>query len=364
VKNQTSVSLKIVTLSDRLSVTMLRRFCEAKKRYRLVAFQFIHLESYSRVSKKPSGTSVGSKSIRSIIAEVDREEHACPHIKLPKKPIIVFGQSPSVVEKELMLNAEQAKDPLGRKIRRDTHILLAGVASYPTPISELENSLENEGFQSWLKLNIAFLKNEFGNNLKSIIVHQDETYPHIHFYSTPRRGEPFNLNDIHPGKKEQEKHLIIRGDKNNRKERVSAYKNGLRQFQDRYHEHVGSHLGLTRIGPKRRRLSRAAWKAEKCQFKAKSRTLNKAKRFAVQAREKISNFEDLINKSFQSGYLKGLLEGKNKILHKLNELNIKLRQVSAERDKAIKERDNLYKIIKGRPLLRSQELNNEISPKF
>ena len=47
------------------------------------------------------------------------------------------------------------------------------------------------------------------------------------------------------------------------KQQSDAYKSGGRRFQDEYHKAVSIYSGLARIGPKRRRIARDEWQAEK-----------------------------------------------------------------------------------------------------
>lgn len=47
-----------------------------------------------------------------------------------------------------------------------------------------------------------------------------------------------------------------------------SYKQAMRSWQDRYHAAVGAKHGQARTGPRRRRLDRAAWKAEQERLKA------------------------------------------------------------------------------------------------
>lgn len=71
-----------------------------------------------------------------------------------------------------------------------------------------------------------------------------------------------------PDPDEDPKTLNRRGDK--------AYREAMRAWQDLYFEAVGIHCGLTRLGPARRRLTRAEWQAEKTQAKALRASLDRA----------------------------------------------------------------------------------------
>jgi len=216
-------------------------------------YQFFHIETYARI---PSRT--GKKqSVIGLVREAERHPNACLHIESPKKPTLLFGKHPSTVADDIFKLSEQALDSKGRKLRTDAQVLLGGIASYPIPCEQV--TLDCPKLQKWLTLNLAFLKAEYGNALKSIILHLDENYPHIHFYCHPELGceNKLNIRDIHCGM--QLRDSVPDKGVGSGKLRSRLYKQAMRDQQDRYYEKVGSECGLTRIGPKTRKLSRKEW---------------------------------------------------------------------------------------------------------
>jgi hypothetical protein len=183
------------------------------------------------------------------------------HIETPKKPILLFGEKLNNMAQDLYILAEQCNDKLGRKIRKDRQLLLAGISSYPKTIEETDYNSKH--FQHWLKLSIAFLKEEYGDCLRSIVLHaEDESHPHIHFYAIPKPNEnnELNIRDIHVGMKARD--TIKDKGLGSGKKRRKLYKDAMRAFQDRYYEKVGISSGLSRLGPKRQRMSRREWRDE------------------------------------------------------------------------------------------------------
>ena len=93
------------------------------------------------------------------------------------------------VEAEALAWSAQATDAQGRKLRKDAHCLLAGVISLPR---------SNE--EDWPKFKaeaLEWLKKKYGENLRCVIEHQDESHPHIHFYAVAKNGQSFD--DLHEG---------------------------------------------------------------------------------------------------------------------------------------------------------------------
>lgn len=211
-------------------------------------YQFIHTECYAREAGKGKK---GGHSMSSIAKEADRVEGNFHHVPNPKKPIILFGVGAGEAANIAADWAENSKDSSGRRLRKDGLCLLAGVVSY-----------KNDG-ENWAKFrddSIIWLKKTYGDQLKSVIEHTDETHPHIHFYVVPRAGKRFE--SIHAGRAaslEAKAAGKLKGEQN------TAYREAMRGFQDAFSTELAMSHGMTRIGPGRRRLTREGWKREQKQ---------------------------------------------------------------------------------------------------
>ena len=228
-------------------------------------YQFIHYDGYGRegstqtktVTKKNGDKITTTKKVRSlkeILEEQDRVEEACPHIAEPRKPGLLYGVPPLEVLAIAEQWAETATDARGHKLRKDGNVCLVGVISLPRDMED--------DFPKFAEESLIFLKEKYGDRLKSVIVHDDEAHPHLHFSVVPRVGERFD--DIHEGikaKNQAKKEGQKAGAQN------IAYIEAMRNFQDNFSEKVAMKNGLTRLGPARRRLSRGEWKAEQAQAK-------------------------------------------------------------------------------------------------
>lgn len=239
-----------------------------------MAYQFIHIEAYARVA---GAGKAGGRNVGNVLAEADRKPGNCPHID-PEKladpacvPVRAYGLKLDKVEQEANKWAEQAKDAQGRALRKDGHCLLAGVVSMPNDTSP----------EDWRKFRydaIDWLKKEFGDRLRSVIEHRDESHPHLHFYCIQEHGKGFA--SLHPGQqaaRQAKAQGLKKGEQN------EAYKNAMRDWQDKFSRDVGQHHGLTRLGPGQRRLTRAEWKQEQKQAKALQQAKSRAKKVLKQA---------------------------------------------------------------------------------
>lgn len=82
---------------------------------------------------------------------------------------------------ELKVGLLEGRDPLGRKLRPDLLVLLSGVFSFPYSEAEVSKSVELEAeLEKWTNGVTIFLQSLWGDNLKTIVRHRDEAYPHVH----------------------------------------------------------------------------------------------------------------------------------------------------------------------------------------
>lgn len=238
----------------------------------MAGYQFFHVEAYGREestkqrtqTKKNADGTFSSKEVAKekrgnvhwVIAEAKREQDSCYHIENPQAPQILFGDLDQV-EQEANEWAENSKDAQGRKLRKDAHCLLAGVISLPRS--------EEKQWDKFKTKAIEWLKEKYGENLRCVIEHQDESHPHIHFYAVAKNGQSFD--DIHEGKRAQ-KEIKKQNPQATKQEQNIAFAEAMRATQDDFSKRVGQPFGLTRLGPGRRRLTRKAWQAEQAQAKA------------------------------------------------------------------------------------------------
>ena len=218
------------------------------------SYQFIHFETYADVPRKNSKR----PSAEAVARECQRTENSYPHISQPQAPILLYGVPPLEALEKARLFVKNCKDNLGRKIRKDAQIIGFGVASI-----KIEATLENwhsREVQLWVSDTKKFLKDQLGDSFVSLEAHLDERWIHLHFGSTPKLNDDgtINLTSFHPGLDAQRACKI-----NKKSAKDYAYKSAMRNFQDEYYKAVGLKNGQLRYGPKRRRLSRAEWYAQR-----------------------------------------------------------------------------------------------------
>lgn len=212
-------------------------------------FQFLHIDSYSLSTPKKGKQ--GGHCVSSIVGEALRNPRNCPHISQPRKPIKVYGKHLEDLESACIRWSDSLAEITGRKTRKDALCLVAGVVSAP-------HTIDNKDWLKFRDETVDWLKGKYGDQLHTVLEHTDEANPHIHFYVVPKAGQRFD--SIHDGKR-----AVSANTGTVKRAQNEAYKAAMRALLDDFNASVGLPNGMLRYGPRRRRLTRRAWKEEQAQ---------------------------------------------------------------------------------------------------
>ena len=212
-------------------------------------FQFLHIDSYSLCTPKKGKQ--GGHCVSSIVGEALRSPLNCPHIAHPKQPIKVYGKNLEDLESSCISWSDSLAKITGRKTRKDALCLVAGVVSAP-------HTIDTEDWHKFRDETVGWLKGKYGDQLHTVLEHTDEANPHIHFYVVPKTGQRFD--SIHDGKR-----AVSENTGTLKRSQNEAYKAAMRALLDDFNTSVGLPNGMLRYGPRRRRLTRRAWKEEQAQ---------------------------------------------------------------------------------------------------
>ena len=250
--------------------------------------------------------------------------------------ITLFGVDLDEVELLAVASKTGQSDSRNRKLRNDTPILLAGIASYPY----VEYRDNQEKFKDWMQDNVSWLKEVYGDNLKNVTLHLDEEHPHIHFYATSPTGR---VKDIHHGYKAES---LVKN-KSDSKSKKLAYIDAMQKFQNQYFLEVASKHGMLRIGPKKQRKSRSEHNADVANSKLLAQKIYEIdciEKKALKSAEDKSNFmfnqvnahiEKMLSharKEIQTMQEEALLWARNALenIRKLTEAESKVKTLGAE----------------------------------
>ena len=220
----------------------------------IVHGQFVRIQTYARVASKKAQQLENAKAAAKgkaaktvwnssdVIAEALRDAGACGHVLDPQPPVFHYGTEARMrgLVSELEGVADAIQKRTGKKPRKDTAHLLAGVLSYP-------DDAPKDRYDEWRQRSIKWLHKRYGPHLVAILEHKDEANPHLHFYAIEPDG--LDVKRIHEGW--------------TAKKDGQEYRAAMRLVQDDYHRDVGSYVGLLRIGPGGQRLDRDDYKAMK-----------------------------------------------------------------------------------------------------
>lgn len=255
--------------------------------------QFMHVELYSREepAKKTINKSknlnhqsdVRTTTVGGVLSEMKREEGFTSHLEQVNAPQVLYGSIDALERSIERYEAEYKttdKNGKEKKLRKDACILLAGVVSL--------DRADEDIWEEYKKSSIEYLKNKYGENLKCVVEHTDETNPHFHFYVVGNQQQDLNL--LHDGKLAVSK--LAKEDK--KKLHQTAYTEAMIKFQDDFYTQVSNKFGLSRTGeePRERYKSRPDY----LRFKKRQET----------ALNILANLEEFEKKEFKKAKTKGL----------------------------------------------------------
>lgn len=189
-------------------------------------------------------------SVRDVIGEALRNEGDCNHVDAPQDPTFLVGDLGDMLAiiPEIERRSAEEKERTGRAPRKDMHVLLAGVASYPRALADSDP----KGYERWEKATVKWLQKKYGDNLRVVLRHDDEAHPHLHFFVMDRHE--LNAKKLHDG-------YIASAHAPMSKEGTQLFNDAMRDYQSAFYAEVGHGAGLLRDGPKRKRMDRGTYKA-------------------------------------------------------------------------------------------------------
>jgi|GEM_PF-1240120 hypothetical protein len=313
----------------------------------MARFQFSHIETYARTASTLSKSS-SVKTCYDILAEASRVYEHSRHVMSPSPPELLDGITTQELAENLnlLLENEATEVVLGgkakkRAVRKDAHVLLAAVYSYPSQ----SQMCDLDEIRPFFMDCIEFHREKFGS-VQSAVLHTDEQYLHIHVYTVSN-----NARKLHPG------HIAKKLNKSEASSIKSsvAYKNAMRAFQDDFYQSVSHKYGLERIGPMRKRIQSELYQIAK-QAKAselaewiENEMIKKKKKLQDEA-ERIKQFYDEKRFEVESEY-KQFKETNDVSIQELQE---KTQLAETEYEDLINQREMIFDI-----LIKNQELISE-----
>lgn len=150
-----------------------------------MSYQFLHIETYGRKGARKKNSTARKSSITGVQDEMIRIPYAC--IAEPLPPLVLFGMQPEDAFALATERADHAIDKIDRKLRCGAPVVVVGVASWPEPVLDLKSDQEKmKRYHQWRDETVRWLAHRWGDDLKTVVQHLDEAYPHLHFIVVPK----------------------------------------------------------------------------------------------------------------------------------------------------------------------------------
>ncbi len=219
--------------------------------------QFTSINSYALKTttsrpKNPPADWTPKTTVEGVCGEGMHMEGFDQHLTKPVDVDLVFGMHPMDLYTDIKARFKEIKKS-GVRIKADQSVMCSGIVSYPA--TEVDDN-----FFMWLDDSMNFLKEKYGDKLKSIVVHYDESHLHAHYFLADMKT--LSVNELDPTR-------IARVSEENKKKaagkneegkwiyapKMQAQKDALKEWLDDYHEKVSSKYGHERdIGARKGRI--------------------------------------------------------------------------------------------------------------
>lgn len=239
-------------------------------------YQFVHIEGYARKAD------ARGRSVDCILSEAERHPASCSHVAEPSLPELVFGSTVATLREAHDRRAASAMATIAggktRKIRQDQLTLMSVVTSHPAKVAEVrDDPVVAAEVLAWEEHVVGWLLDTWGEDLACVVRHVDEKHAHLHAYVLPGDAD-MRARRLHPGvaaKEAAKLEALASGADAKAANAVGdqAYRKAMRVMQDGFWRSVGIPCALARIGPARRRLTRAEWHTEKAGVAAAAEAL-------------------------------------------------------------------------------------------
>jgi chaperonin cofactor prefoldin len=227
-------------------------------------YQFAHTQTYSLKGNKVN------RSVKDVLGENSRQIGQANHVENVKPPVIRFGVDPMELLPIIEQRIADAKANLkgtGKRIQSNTHVMEGSVFSHPYTVDELRNDKDaQKKYVAWRNDMIKYAINDAnsrGLETLSVVEHLDESHPHIHVLNIvkPSDDNPrLDAKNCHAGHRASK---LSQANGDNPKQQMAEYRSAMKKWQDDIWENVSAKHGLTRIGPRKRRLTRSEWSKQK-----------------------------------------------------------------------------------------------------
>ena len=178
-----------------------------------MAYQFIHIETYSKKPKRVKGAPDQFNSIDQVLGEAARDGHFSQHVANPKEPLQArFPGMLSLSEfqqkhTELLASIRETVTTANgqtytRKLRDDAATLYTEIHSHPLTPEELDADPESKRIMAdWMSRVVIDFQKRMPKGVDfTAVLHLDESHVHIHILAMNTPDPKLDANKLHAGK--------------------------------------------------------------------------------------------------------------------------------------------------------------------
>lgn len=177
-----------------------------------MAYQFLHIETYSEASKKVHGTKDHYNSAAQVLGEAMRVPAYSKPVENPRE-VIRLGGTMSVSQLQerraaILTNLRETVTRKGgttytRKLRRDAATLYTEIHSHPLPADELlkDKQAHAPAIKEWSDRALTDFKTRMPDDVDwSAVMHLDEGFVHFHIIAVNTSDPKLDANKLHTSK--------------------------------------------------------------------------------------------------------------------------------------------------------------------
>lgn len=177
-----------------------------------MAYQFIHIETYSEARTKVKGTTDHYNSAAQVMGEAMREPNYSKHVEAPGKVWHLAGTlSVRELQRKRALILSNLKETVSRKngttyerrLRNDAATLYTEIHSHPLPANDYLNAphRHHPDIGKWSDLALTNFKSRMPAGIDwSAVMHLDESHVHFHILAINTTDPKLDANKLHAGK--------------------------------------------------------------------------------------------------------------------------------------------------------------------
>ncbi|MDC0660846.1 Mob protein [Leisingera sp. SS27] len=179
-----------------------------------MAYQYVHVETYTRKPKLVKGTKDQLNSVQQVFEEAQRYLHYCKHIENPRAPVPVLSHGAIPISELQALHDRRCCEiretvtassgkSYTRRLRSDAPTLYTEVHSHPIAVREFlaDRKKHQPVINRWANLALQDFRKRMPRGIQfAATFHLDEANVHMHILALNMNDPRLDANKLHAGK--------------------------------------------------------------------------------------------------------------------------------------------------------------------